>query len=59
MNKLKTPILNRYFEHPDDGWYHIEAFGEHPHHEANVVQIIDTEAASSIEQVSVLTYDTD
>jgi hypothetical protein len=27
---MNTPILNREFQHPADGWYHIEPKGEHP-----------------------------
>lgn len=47
-------ILNRDFTHPTDGWYHIEALGEHhgvmgengkPVH---IIQVIDSEAATSI-----------
>ena len=45
MNK---PILNRNFQHPADGWYHIEAIGEHPNAEAGVVQVIDAAAVESI-----------
>ncbi len=45
---MKRSILNRAFEHPTDGWYQIEAFGEHPNAEANVVQVIDGTASASI-----------
>ena len=45
MNRL---ILNRNFEHPADGWYHIEPKGNHPNSEAGVVQVIDDEACTSI-----------
>jgi hypothetical protein len=45
---MKTTILNRAFEHPTDGWYHIEALGEHPNDEANVVQVIDGESCAAI-----------
>jgi phage I-like protein len=43
-----TPILNREFKHPDDGWYHIEPKGEHPNATAGVVQVIDDEATITI-----------
>jgi phage I-like protein len=43
-----NPILNRAFQHPSDGWYQIEALGEHPNHRAGVVQVIDAEASRSI-----------
>ena len=41
-------ILNREFQHPADGWYQIEARGEHPNRAAGVVQVIDEQAAASI-----------
>jgi hypothetical protein len=43
-----NPILNRDFEHPQDGWYMIEPKGEHPNVNAGVVQVIDDEAAQNI-----------
>lgn len=46
MNSL--PILNRDFQHPTDGWYHIEALGEHPNREAGITQVIDAKAAGAI-----------
>jgi phage I-like protein len=45
---MNTPILNREFKHPDDGWYEIEAKGNHPNRAAGVVQVIDDEAAQTI-----------
>ena len=45
---MKTCILNRDFKHPDDGWYHIEASGEHYNAPARVVQVIDRAAVSAI-----------
>lgn len=43
-----TAILNRHFQHPSDGWYQIEAAGEHPNRRAGVVQVIDAEACQAI-----------
>ncbi|HXT10381.1 MAG TPA: phage protease [Candidatus Angelobacter sp.] len=45
---MNTPILNRDFSHPADGWYQIESKGEHPNRAAGVVQVIDDEAANAI-----------
>ena len=45
---MNLTILNREFLHPTDGWYHVEAKGEHPNPAAGVVQVIDDEAAQSI-----------
>src|SRR5882724_4314663 len=45
---MNSPILNRDFSHPHDGWYQIEPKGEHPNRAAGVVQVIDDEAARSI-----------
>ncbi len=45
---MNTTILNREFQHPADGWYHIEPRGEHPNTEAGVVQIIDDAAVDTI-----------
>ncbi|HEX4262754.1 MAG TPA: phage protease [Verrucomicrobiae bacterium] len=45
---MNSPILNRDFSHPADGWYQIEPKGEHPNRAAGVVQVIDDEAAQSI-----------
>jgi len=45
---MSTPILNRNFEHPDDGWYQIEAKGLHPNARAKIVQVIDDKAIKSI-----------
>jgi phage I-like protein len=41
-------ILNRDFQHPTDGWYNIEAKGNHSNAEAGVVQVIDDAACESI-----------
>jgi hypothetical protein len=45
---MSTPIFNREFQHPADGWYQIEAKGEHPNDAAGVVQVIDDTAIESI-----------
>lgn len=48
---MPTPILlnrNGAFVHPDDGWYMIEPYGEHPNRRAGVVQVIDAEAGQAI-----------
>jgi hypothetical protein len=45
---MNRPILNRDFQHPSDGWYQLEAKGEHPNKRAGVVQIIDDAACESI-----------
>lgn len=48
---MNTPILNRDFAHPADGWYNIEARGEHPAGGAwkgKLIQVIDDAAATSI-----------
>src|SRR5580658_6644744 len=45
---MNTPILNRAFQHPADGWYQIEARGEHPNRRAGVVQVLDETACQSI-----------
>ncbi len=45
---MNRPILNRDFQHPADGWYQIEALGNHPNRAAGMVQVIDTEAATAI-----------
>jgi len=46
---VSTPIFNREeFQHPSDGWYQIEAKGEHPNNAAGVVQVIDDAAIKSI-----------
>ena len=45
---MNTPILNREFKHPEDGWYQIEPKGNHPNADAGVVQVIDDEACASI-----------
>ena len=33
---MNQKILNRNFQHPADGWYHIEVKGHHPNREAGV-----------------------
>ena len=45
MNPL---ILNREFKHPADGWYQIEPKGDHHNPRANLVQVIDEEAITTI-----------
>jgi phage I-like protein len=45
---MNSPILNRDFSHPADGWYQIEPKGEHPNLAAGVVQVIDDQATQSI-----------
>ena len=47
---MNITILNRAnnFQHPADGWYHIEAAGEHPNHRAGIVQVIDAQACAAI-----------
>ena len=45
---MNLKILNRDFQHPADGWYQIEALGNHPNRAAGIVQVIDQDAASSI-----------
>ena len=45
---MKTPICNRDFQHPADGWYQIEVPGEHLNQTAGVVQVIDGAAVESI-----------
>lgn len=46
---MASQIFNRTeFQHPDDGWYMIEAKGEHPNAAAGVVQVIDDQAAQAI-----------
>ena len=43
-----TRILNREFQHPEDGWYQIEVLGEHRNAAAGVVQVIDAEGCAAI-----------
>lgn len=45
---MNSPILNRDFSHPTDGWYQIEPKGEHPNRAAGVIQVIDDQAVKSI-----------
>jgi len=45
---MNSQILNRDFQHPSDGWYHIEALGRHPNHAAGVEQVIDRSAVEAI-----------
>ena len=45
---MNTLILNHPFHHPADHWYMIEPVGEHPHHRAGVVQVIDAAAVHLI-----------
>lgn len=43
-----TPISNREFTKPADGWYAIETPGEHPNRAADVIQVIDQTAVNSM-----------
>lgn len=45
---MNLHILNRDFTHPADGWYQIEAKGNHMNRAAGVVQVIDDEASQTI-----------
>ena len=36
------------FSHPHDGWYHVEALGEHPNSRAGIIQVVDRLACESI-----------
>lgn len=45
---MNAKILNKDFQHPADGWYQIEAKGDHPNKAAGVVQVIDEAATDSI-----------
>jgi hypothetical protein len=46
---MATQVFNRAdFKHPTDGFYQIEAKGEHPNARAGVVQVIDDKSAESI-----------
>lgn len=45
---MNASILNRNFEHPADGWYHIEPKGKHFNAGAEVTQVIDNQAITSI-----------
>jgi phage I-like protein len=45
---VRASILNREFQHPADGWYQIEAKGNHTNREAEVVQVIDDQACETI-----------
>lgn len=46
---MNSPILNRDFAHPADGWYHLEPKGEFPNANADgVVQVIDDTACQAI-----------
>lgn len=45
---MNPKILNREFKHPEDGWYQIEAKGEHPNRGAGIVQVIDDQAVDAI-----------
>ncbi|NLE66720.1 MAG: hypothetical protein GX608_04785 [Lentisphaerae bacterium] len=41
-------ILNRDFQPPADGWYHLAVPGEIPHAESGLVQVLDAQALASI-----------
>jgi len=45
---MNPKILGESFNHPADGWYQIEALGEHVHRAAGLVQVIDAEAARAM-----------
>lgn len=45
---MNPRILNRAGKLPEDGFYQIEALGEHVNHAAKVVQVIDAKAVDSI-----------
>ena len=45
---MNPRILNRAGQIPEDGFYQIEALGEHINHAARVVQVIDAHAVESI-----------
>lgn len=45
---MNPKILNRSGQLPADGYYHIEALGEHVNHRARVVQVIDDQAVQTI-----------
>ncbi|MBI3886149.1 MAG: hypothetical protein HY302_10515 [Opitutae bacterium] len=45
---MNTRILNRAEKLPEDGFYQIEAVGEHINHASKVVQLIDAKAVESI-----------
>ena len=45
---MNPRILNRAGQLPEDGFYQIEALGEHVNHAARVVQVIDAQAVESI-----------
>lgn len=45
---MRSPILNREFQHPADGWYQIEVPGEHPSTGGAVLQVIDGVAVNHI-----------
>jgi hypothetical protein len=39
---------DRDFEHPADGWYHIEPKGNHPNQAGKIIQLIDDAACQSV-----------
>jgi len=45
---MNPKILNREGKLPEDGFYQIEALGEHVNHESRVVQVIDAKAVETI-----------
>ena len=45
---MNTRILNRAGQLPKDGFYQIEASGEHINHAARVIQVIDAKAVEAI-----------
>jgi phage I-like protein len=48
MNSGACLLLNRDFQLPQDGWFHVVPFGEFPHSKSGLMQIIDNEAAELI-----------
>jgi hypothetical protein len=46
---VSITIFNREdFKHPEDGWYQLEAFGEHLNRVAGVIQVIDSTGGASM-----------
>jgi hypothetical protein len=40
----RTVMINRKFQPASEEWIHIATFGEHPHAEAGIVQVVDQES---------------
>lgn len=47
-NPGNLPVLNRNFNKPSDGWYHIAPTGEYPHPETGLLQVLDDAALQAI-----------